>query len=134
MYAIRSYYDKRIAAHLRTEVTRHGGHVGRFWADVRTTHPNGTTETFRIEHGVTIIATGGIEGSNHAWLTIPGVTTQEALEEKVVHHPEEIAALKDVVMVQCVVPEGSPEYCSRVCCTNTMKNAIRIKLFRNNFV
>ena len=120
---------KRIDAHLRTEVIDHGGHVGRFWADVRTTNLNGSTESFRIEHGVTILATGGVESSEHPWLNIPGVLTQQALEEKVVHHPEEIAALKDVVMVQCVQPEGTPDYCSRVCCTNTMKNAIRIKLF-----
>ena len=55
--------------------------------------------------------------------------TQHELEEKIIHRPEEIAALKDVVMIQCVRPAGMPEYCSRVCCTNTMKNAIRIKLF-----
>jgi heterodisulfide reductase subunit A-like polyferredoxin len=32
-------------------------------------------------------------------------------------------------MIQCVKQEGSPDYCSRICCTNTMKNAIRLKLF-----
>ena len=120
---------QRIAAYSRTEMVAHGGHVGRFWADLRTTLPNGQTETFRVEHGVTILATGGRETREHPWLRIPGVITQEDLEEKVVHHPEEIAALKDVVMVQCVQAEGMVEYCSRVCCTNTMKNAIRIKLF-----
>jgi heterodisulfide reductase subunit A len=31
-------------------------------------------------------------------------------------------------MIQCVVPEGTLDYCSRVCCTNTIKNAIRLKL------
>jgi heterodisulfide reductase subunit A-like polyferredoxin len=123
---------QRVAAYTRTEVIDHGGHVGRFWADLRTTHLDGTTETFRIEHGVTIVATGGRETRSHRWLDIPQVITQEELEEKVVHHPEEIAALKDVVMVQCAMPEGSLEYCSRVCCTNTMKNAIRIKLFNPN--
>ncbi|MDX1418172.1 MAG: 4Fe-4S binding protein, partial [Candidatus Promineifilaceae bacterium] len=51
------------------------------------------------------------------------------LEEKVVHHPEEIAALKNVVMIQCAMTPGELEYCSRVCCTNTMKNSIRLKLF-----
>ncbi len=123
---------QRIATYIRTEVVNHGGHVGRFWADLRTTHPDGSIETFRVEHGVTIIATGGRETREHHWLDIPGVITQEALEEKVVHHPEEIAALKDVVMIQCVQPEGRVAYCSRVCCTNTMKNAIRIKLFNPN--
>jgi heterodisulfide reductase subunit A-like polyferredoxin len=123
---------QRIEAYTRTEVVRHGGHVGRFWADLRTTHPDGTTDTFRVEHGVTIVATGGRETRNHRWLDIPQVITQEELEEKVIHHPEEIAALKDVVMIQCVRPEGTMDYCSRVCCTNTMKNAIRIKLFNPN--
>jgi heterodisulfide reductase subunit A len=51
------------------------------------------------------------------------------LEERIIHKPEEIAALKDVVMIQCVGREGVADYCSRVCCTNTMKNAIRLKLF-----
>ncbi len=120
---------QRIVAYLRTEVIDHGGHTGRFWANLRTTHPDGSSKMIRVEHGATILATGGRETREHAWLSIPGVLTQEELEEKVVHHPEEIAALKDVVMIQCVQPEGRPEYCSRVCCTNTMKNAIRVKLF-----
>jgi heterodisulfide reductase subunit A-like polyferredoxin len=120
---------QRITTYARTEVVDHGGHVGRFWADLRSVDPDGAVETFRIEHGVTIVATGGRETAEHPWLDIPQVITQEKLEEKVIHHPEEIAALKDVVMVQCVQPQGMPEYCSRVCCTNTMKNAIRIKLF-----
>jgi heterodisulfide reductase subunit A len=125
----------RVQAHSRidtfanTEVTAHGGHVGRFWADLRTTHPYGSTNTFRVEHGVTIIATGGRENRTHPWLELPGVFTQEDLEEKVIHHPEEIAALQDVVMIQCAQEPGRAEYCSRVCCTNTMKNAIRLKLF-----
>ena len=123
---------QRIVAYARTEMVDHGGHVGRFWADLRTTRPDGTTETFRVEHGVTILATGGRETREHPWLDIPGVITQEDLEEKVVHHPEEIAALKDVVMIQCAQPKDQVEYCSRVCCTNTMKNAIRIKLFNPN--
>lgn len=123
---------QRISVYRRTEMANHGGHVGRFWADLRTSHTDGTIETFRIEHGVTILATGGRETREHPWLDIPSVITQEDLEEIVVHRPEEIAALQDVVMIQCVRPEGMMEYCSRVCCTNTMKNAIRIKLFNPN--
>ena len=128
----RTRAHQRITTYARTEVIDHGGHVGRFWADLRTINPDGSIETFRIEHGVAIVATGGRETAEHPWLDISQVITQEKLEEKVVHHPEEIAALKDVVMIQCVQPEGKPEYCSRVCCTNTMKNAIRIKLFNPN--
>jgi len=46
----------------------------------------------------------------------------------IVHSPERVAALKRVVIIQCVREPGHPEYCSRVCCTNTMKNATRIKM------
>jgi heterodisulfide reductase subunit A len=64
------------------------------------------------------------------------VVTQLDLEEIIVHRPEEITELKQVVMIQCVHPDGrdssSPsaetEYCSRICCTNTMKNALRVKM------
>ncbi|NHZ72800.1 MAG: 4Fe-4S dicluster domain-containing protein [Aquificales bacterium] len=120
---------QRIIIYTNTEVLDHGGHVGQFWADLRTQGSDDMTETLRIEHGATIVATGGRETREHPWLDVPGVITQEILEEKIIHHPEEIAALHDVVMIQCVQPPGTLEYCSRVCCTNTMKNAIRLKLF-----
>jgi heterodisulfide reductase subunit A-like polyferredoxin len=58
------------------------------------------------------------------------VITQRELEDQIIHQPEKIAALRDVVMIQCVQSEGAHDYCSRVCCTNTMKNAIRLKLFK----
>jgi heterodisulfide reductase subunit A len=119
----------RIQALVRTELIQQAGHVGFFQSDLRTTLMDGTAHTFRIEHGVTIIATGGRETREHPWLELPGVITQRELEEKIIHNPKEIAALKDVVMIQCVQPPGSRYYCSRVCCTNTMKNAIRLKLF-----
>ncbi|MFL7839142.1 MAG: FAD-dependent oxidoreductase [Candidatus Promineifilaceae bacterium] len=118
-----------IKVHTNTEVIAHGGHVGHFWADLQTRRANGLIETEHIENGVTIVATGAKEVRDHKWLALPGVITMEDLEEKVIHHPQEIAALKDVVMIQCVQPAGMAEYCSRVCCTNTMKNAIRLKLF-----
>ncbi|MGD9093446.1 MAG: 4Fe-4S binding protein, partial [Anaerolineales bacterium] len=120
---------QHIQAYTRTELIHHEGHVGYFRSDLRTTALDGSEEVFRIEHGVTIIATGGRETHEHHWLSLPQVITQRELEEKIIHNPQEIAALKDVVMIQCVQPEGVEEYCSRVCCTNTMKNAIRLKLF-----
>ncbi|MES0359648.1 MAG: FAD-dependent oxidoreductase, partial [Anaerolineales bacterium] len=118
----------RIMIHTRTEIVNHSGHVGRFTTELQTRR-NGLSDTINIEHGVTIVATGAQETHQHSLLENPLVITQQELEEKIIHHPEEIAALKNMVMIQCVRPEGSPDYCSRVCCTNTMKNAIRLKLF-----
>jgi heterodisulfide reductase subunit A len=120
---------RHIVARTRTEVARHFGHIGDFRADLLTHHTDGSTEEFQIEHGATIVATGGQETHEHPLFNLRGVITQRELEQKIIHQPAEIAALKDVVMIQCVRPPGMAEYCSRVCCTNTMKNAIRLKLF-----
>ncbi|RME90477.1 MAG: CoB--CoM heterodisulfide reductase iron-sulfur subunit A family protein, partial [Anaerolineae bacterium] len=120
---------KRITTYLRTEVVQHTGHLGEFHATLRTRNLNGSEQITEIEHGVTILATGAREARNHPWLDLPGVVTQRDLEEMVIHHPEKIAALKNVVMIQCVRPKGVADYCSRVCCTNTMKNVIRLRLF-----
>jgi heterodisulfide reductase subunit A-like polyferredoxin len=118
----------RIIVHTRTEVVNHSGHIGFFITELETRR-NGHSDSTRIEHGVTIVATGAQETRQHSLLEFPHVITQQELEEKIIHHPEDIAALKNVVMIQCVRPEGSPDYCSRICCTNTIKNAIRLKLF-----
>ncbi len=120
---------RRVMAYTRSEVVSHTGHVGHFQTQILTHYQGGTIEETAVEHGVTIVATGGRETHEHPLLDHPQIITQRELEEKIIHHPEEIAALKDVVMIQCVRPEGTPDYCSRVCCTNTMKNAIRLKLF-----
>jgi len=56
------------------------------------------------------------------------VLTQRELEAKIVHHPEEIGTSQRVVMIQCVgsrIPERP--YCSRICCSVAVKNALKIK-------
>jgi heterodisulfide reductase subunit A len=124
---------RHITTYLRTDVVRHSGHMGHFESELRTALPDGTVSTERILHGATIVATGARETREHPWLMsgglYPEVITQRELEEKVIHSPEEIASLKDVVMIQCVRSPGMPDYCSRVCCTTAMKNVIRLKLF-----
>ncbi len=119
--------DERIQVYTRTEVMAHAGHIGHYQATLR--HQDGVEET--IEHGVTIVAIGGQEsrGSKYLQGQHPRVITQLELEDTIAHRLEEVAQLKDVVMIQCVRPEGvEQDYCSRICCTNTVKNAIRIKV------
>jgi heterodisulfide reductase subunit A len=120
---------QHVTAFTHTEVVRHGGHIGFYKTELETKRSDRPPERFTIEHGVTIVATGAHESQEHPWLRFPQVITQRELESLVIHQPEKIAALRDVVMIQCVQSKDAPEYCSRVCCTNTMKNAIRLKLF-----
>ncbi len=120
---------RHIIIYTRTEVQRHTGHIGQFQTELHTRHADGTVDELHLEHGVTIVATGARETREHPVLALRGAITQSELEQKIIHQPAEIAALRDVVMIQCVRPPGLAEYCSRVCCANTLKNAIRLKLF-----
>jgi heterodisulfide reductase subunit A-like polyferredoxin len=83
-----------------------------------------------VTHGATIVATGGREWRGDVYMLgrDPRVVTSEDLEDIIAHRPEAITGLKEVVFIQCVRPPGGVEYCSRICCTNTMKNANRIKM------
>jgi heterodisulfide reductase subunit A len=120
---------KLITIHTHSEVISHQGHVGFFQSVIRTQRNHSPPEKIGIEHGVTIVATGGQESKKSPLLRHNGVLTQRELEHLFIHSPEQIASLKNVVMLQCVGEDGFTSYCSRVCCTNAMKNAIRIKLF-----
>lgn len=121
---------EHITVYMQSEVARHVGSVGAFRSGVRSRAPGGRLVETEIEHGATIVATGGRESHDGRYgLGLdPRVIRQSELEEIIIHQPERAAALKHVVMIQCVRPEGAPDYCSRTCCTNTLKNAIRIKM------
>jgi heterodisulfide reductase subunit A len=120
---------EHIRVHLRTELVRHTGSVGDFRATLRGPAAAGSRPT-EVRHAVTILATGGVEsgGGRYRLGQDPRVVRQSELEEILTHQPERVAGMRTVVMIQCVVPEGSLDYCSRVCCTNTIKNAIRLKM------
>ncbi len=79
---------------------------------------------------MTVVATGGYEYKGPAYLygQDPRVLTQLELEKRLYDDVDAARQLKQVVMIQCVMaPEQKVQYCSRTCCTNTMKNAIAIK-------
>jgi heterodisulfide reductase subunit A len=116
---------RRIDLLTNAEVIAHEGSLGAFHSTVRT-----SAGEVEVEHGVTIVATGGQEWRGDVFLLGQDerVVTSLDLEEIITHRPDRIAGLKEVVFIQCVRRPGEVEYCSRTCCTNTMKNAIRIKL------
>jgi heterodisulfide reductase subunit A2 len=83
-----------------------------------------------IAHGVVIVATGSEEYKPHTYLYghDPRVSTLLELEEEMEAHPETVRECSALVMILCV---GSREperpYCSRVCCAQAVKDALRLK-------
>jgi len=120
---------ERIQVLTRSELKSHTGRTGDFRSVVVTRAGDVDVET-EVRHAVTIVATGGVEWRGDVYMLGQDerVVTQLDLEEIIVHRPQEITKLKQVVIIQCVHPPSEVDYCSRICCTNTMKNAIRIKM------
>ncbi|MDI6786141.1 MAG: FAD-dependent oxidoreductase [bacterium] len=83
-----------------------------------------------IEHGTVIIANGGSEykPKEYCYGQDERIVTQLELEEKLAHNPSAITQSKNIVMIQCVGSRDQERpYCSRVCCSHALKNAIDLK-------
>jgi heterodisulfide reductase subunit A-like polyferredoxin len=109
-------------------ITSFSGHLGKFRCDLES--PRGK---WSVQFGAVVIATGASEyrPTEYLYGEHPGVLTQSELENRLVDHPEEMGEAPTVVMIQCV-GSRSPEhpYCSRVCCGEAVKNALKIKELR----
>ncbi|MDH5448948.1 MAG: CoB--CoM heterodisulfide reductase iron-sulfur subunit A family protein [Candidatus Bathyarchaeota archaeon] len=114
--------NDKITVYLGAEVTNVSGFVGNFKSKI--IH-NGLEK--EIENGIVIVATGAVDYKPTEYLfgEALGVTTQHELEEKIARG--EFKA-KNVVMIQCVGArtEERPN-CSRICCGQAIKNALKIK-------
>lgn len=117
----------KIRVYYNTWIVDAYGYVGNF-----------TTEIMRyrgrviekIDHGVTIIATGAQEYKPKEYLygRDPRVLTQLELEEEIARGNPDIVGCDNLVMIQCVGSRnGEHPYCSRVCCNQAIKNALKLK-------
>ncbi len=104
-----------------SEVTGASGFVGNFETQVTT---DGSAQT--VQHGGVIIATGGqaTETDEYLYGKNDRVTRWHDLE----HDPEKLKGAQSVVFIQCVGSRDDQRpYCSRVCCTASILQAIAIK-------
>jgi len=104
-----------------SEVIDASGFVGNFETQVAI---GDATKT--VEHGIAIIATGGkaVDTDEYLYGKHPNVTRWHDLEQ----NPEKLKDAESVVFIQCVGSrdENRP-YCSRICCTASVSQAISIK-------
>ena len=111
-----------ITVYLNTELLQTGGFKGNFTSTLKRDNRN-----IQVQHGAIIVATGGVEykGSVYGYGTDPHIVTQQEFET-LLSRPKFIANnLHSAVMIQCVGP--GEKYCSRLCCTTALKNALKLK-------
>ncbi len=122
---------RKVYQHPLIHVTLHAairdvtGYVGDF---VTTVESKGRVK--KIQHGVAILATGAEEYKPDEYLygENENVLTQVELGERIAQKDEGLSQAKNLVMIQCVGCRNEERnYCSRVCCTHAVKNALNLK-------
>ncbi len=114
-----------IRLHLNTRIQNVEGFVGNF----QTTLSENGTETL-LDHGAAVLATGAApySPSEYAYGQDPRILTSLELDRKFQANDPAIEKANTAAFIQCV---GSREpgrmYCSRVCCTHSIENALELK-------
>ena len=83
-----------------------------------------------FDHGALILATGGKEVTPKEYLfgEDSRVLTQRQLEKMIHSNDKGLKDIRSVVMIQCVGSRDEEHpYCSRVCCSHAVKNALKLK-------
>ena len=114
--------------HVITEtiVTDHSGFKGNFETGLL----HGPTMAARkLQHGIVVIATGGEElkpQGLYGYGESASVMTQMELEGRMAEGT--LPSAERVVMIQCVGSRDEERpYCSRICCSTAIKNALHLK-------
>jgi heterodisulfide reductase subunit A len=115
----------KIKTYLNAKIKSVSGYVGNFKTELEGVAP-------AIEHGTVIVAAGAsqYEPVEYSYGKDSRIITQRQLEALLYSGKLQSAInnLQSVVMIQCAGSrEDKRDFCSRVCCSNAIKNAIAIK-------
>jgi len=136
--------NDKIHLYADTKISNIEGFFGNFKTTIETGNgqpdkPNENNEPNEINHGVIIVATGAQEykPTEYFYGEDKKVITQLQLEEWLAVNGERLinqspinrlTNYRTVVMIQCVGSRDDERpYCSRVCCSEAVKNALKIK-------
>ncbi len=123
---VRSHANIRVF--MKTEPIETTGGMGNFTTTLMTAGET-LTQTV-VEHGATILATGGKEYTPTEYLygENPDVLTHFDLDGMLKSDDERLAKAGSVAFIQCVGSRTKERpYCSRLCCTHTVKSALTLK-------
>ncbi len=123
----RVYHHLLIQVHKDSELLDISGYVGNFRSTLKTGRKAVTVD---VVHGVTVVATGAREfiPQAYGYGENDRVLTHLAMEGEIHQETERITNCRSLVMIQCVGSRDEEHpYCSRICCGQAVKNAIRLK-------
>jgi len=106
-------------------ITEASGYVGNFVTKVKSGE-----RVKEIKHGITVIAIGAEEYKPTEYLygQDDRIFTLLELEEQIAKGEEKVTGAQNLVMIQCVGCRNEDRnYCSRVCCSNAITCALKLK-------
>jgi heterodisulfide reductase subunit A len=121
----RVYQNTLIHVYTDATITDAAGYIGNFVTRVES--ERGTSE---IKHGATVIAVGADVYAPAEFLygEDDRVMTQLELEQQIHQGNEKVTNAESLVMIQCVGCRNEDRnYCSRICCSEAIKNALTLK-------
>ena len=116
--------EERVHVHLSSTIKHVEGFVGNFKTEIS----DGNCSEV-IEHGVAILATGAKESHTAEYLygEHPGVVSNLEMDALIRTNDHKLRNAENIVFIQCVGSrDSSHPYCSKVCCTHTIKNALAL--------
>jgi heterodisulfide reductase subunit A len=119
------YQHSLVHVYTDATITEATGYVGNFVTRVKS--GRGVTE---IKHGAAVIAVGTdvYEPAEYLYGENDRVMTQLELEEQINKGDEKVINAESLVMIQCVGCRNEERnYCSRICCSESIKNALKLK-------
>ena len=119
------YQHPLIHVYTDATITEATGYVGNFVTMVKS--ERGATE---VKHGAAIIATGAnvYQPAEYLYGQDERVMTHLELEERIHKGDEKVTKANSLVMIQCVGCRNQDRnYCSRICCGESVKNALKLK-------
>jgi heterodisulfide reductase subunit A len=114
----------RITVHLSTTISGVDGFIGNFKSTLSSAASNET-----VTHGVVILATGAKEDQPQEYLygEHAAVITQLEMDALLDQDDPRIKQAAAVVFIQCVGSRNEEHpYCSKVCCTHAIQNALEL--------
>ena len=120
----RAESHSNINLYTEAEISAIAGHIGKFHTTLST---NGRKT--EITSGIIIVATGAEQAETSEFLygQSDAVMTQVELAKRL-HEKTFSAKGRNIVMIQCVGSRNEEHpYCSRICCSVAVKNALAIK-------
>ncbi len=119
------YSNPQIHVYHNAVITQAAGYIGNFVTTIKS--DRGISE---IKHGATVLATGAdvYKPDEYLYGQDERVMTHLELEEKLFKGDGQILNAGKLVMIQCVGSRDEERnYCSRVCCSESVKNALKLK-------